>query len=171
MSDLMLMPLPFNAELLVFGIAVAYTFASIALQRTLTSPKKTREIQERMQGISKELNDMLKNNASQDEIKAKQAELMPLMSTSMKSQFKPMLVILPLFFVLYSWIFPYVFVSAVQVQFLIYKGSPAQIMFLVIASVLGITSSLVILAYDKKKAKEEKKALENSSASSSNITV
>ncbi len=163
-SDIMIIPvLPFNAELLVFGIAVAYTFTSIALQRTLTNPKKVREIQERMKSISKELNELVKRNATQEELKAKQAELMPLMSTSMKSQFKPMFAILPIFLVLYYWIMPQMVVAMPQVFASASKASVLQLFFIVVF-VLGFASSFAVLAYDKKKAQEEKEARERSSA-------
>jgi uncharacterized membrane protein (DUF106 family) len=142
--------LPFNAELLVFAIAIAYTFTSVALQRRLTNPKKLREIQDRMKSVSNELNSMIKSNAAQEEIKAKQQELMPLMSTSMKAQFKPMFVILPIFLVLYYWLMPQLFVST--------SKTAVQSLFFIVVFVLGLASSFVVLAYDRKKAKEEREA-------------
>lgn len=159
--------LPLNTELLVFAIAIAYTFTSMALQRLISNPKKTREIQYRLNTLSSELNSMVKNNAPQEDIKAKQSELMPLMSTSMKTQFTPMLVILPIFFIIYSLIFPHLFVSAVQVQFFIFKGSPAQVQFLTAVFVLGLAASFVVLAYDKMKAKKEREARANGSLQNS----
>jgi uncharacterized membrane protein (DUF106 family) len=165
----MIPTLPFNAELLVFAIAIVYTFTSVALQRRLADPKKLREMQDRMKSLSSELNSMIRSNAAQDAIKAKQQELMPLMSTSMMAQFKPMLVILPIFLVLYYWILPQtMFGPAAQVQFFILRGSAAQVIFFMVVFVLGLVSSFVVLSYDKKKAKEEREARAHASSPAQN---
>jgi uncharacterized membrane protein (DUF106 family) len=156
--------LPTDAELLVVAIAVAYSLASVALQRKLTNPKRNREIQYNMQKISKELNELIKRNAAQEEIKAKQAELMPLMSTSMKSQFTPMFVILPIFLVLYYWFIPHLLVFMPQVFASVTKAEVLELFFIVVF-VLGFASSFAVLAYDKKKAREEREARERSESS------
>ncbi len=98
--------LPLNVELIVVGMAVAYTLISIFAQRKLTNPKRMREIQYKAKMMQKEMNEMMKNKASQEELMAKQKEFMPLMGEQMKNSMKPMLVILPLLLIVYYVIMP-----------------------------------------------------------------
>ncbi len=161
--------MPINAEIWIVVIALAYTIISVILQRTLTNPKKTREIQRRMKEISQELNDLVKRNAEQETIRAKQAELMPLMSKSMMSSFKPMFAILPIFLVLYYWLVPHLLVFMPQVFASTSKTAVSGLFFMSVF-VLGLASSFVVLAYDKKKASDELKQA-NSNGSVQNNTV
>jgi uncharacterized membrane protein (DUF106 family) len=149
--------LPFGTEIFVAAIAVVYTCLAVGVQRFANNPKKTREMQYKMKMLSNELNAMIKRNAAQEEIAAKQKELMPLMSASMKSQFKPMFMILPIFFVLYYWIMPHLFAASISAS--------VQSLFFIIVFVLGMASSFIVLAYDKKKTKEENEARQRSESS------
>lgn len=153
------MTLSMAAELAVFGIAAAYTLASIALQRRLADPKKQREIQYTLSALSRELNAMAKSNATQEAMKAKQQELMPLMSKSMMSQFKPMFVILPIFLVLYYWILPSV-PAWFPALFGVDGAKSVQSFFFIVVLVMGFAASVAVMVYDRKKAKEEMKERE-----------
>ncbi|MGC8651877.1 MAG: EMC3/TMCO1 family protein [Candidatus Micrarchaeia archaeon] len=134
-----------QSELVVAVIALLYTLLSVALQRKLSNPVHLQEIQLKMNAISKELNAMIKSNAPKEQIAAKQKEIMPLMSESMRAQFKPMLVILPLFFIVYYALVPLLPLGT--------KGLNIQESFFVAVLVFGLATSMVFLVKDRKKAK------------------
>ena len=98
--------LPFNLEIIVIVMAVAYTCISILAQRKLSNPRRMREIQTQVKNMQKEMTAMMKNNATQDQLTAKQKEFMPLMGEQMKYSMKPMLVIFPLLLITYYVIMP-----------------------------------------------------------------
>jgi uncharacterized membrane protein len=89
---------------------------------------------------------------------------MPLMSMSMKSSFKPMFVILPIFLLLYYWIMPHMLVMMPQVFGSTTKTAVMSLFFIAVF-VLGMAASFVVLAYDKKMAAME--AFEQGSAGGS----
>ncbi len=141
----------------IIAIGVAYALFSVVLQRKLVDPKRMREIQSKVSQLSKELNAMIKSNAAKEEISKKQSELMPLMSENMKKQFKPMIIILPIFFLVYYVLLGALFggVANQTIYFLMplhYKG-----LFFATVLILGFASSIFILIYDRKKAKAEQK--------------
>ncbi|MEM3827203.1 MAG: EMC3/TMCO1 family protein [Candidatus Micrarchaeaceae archaeon] len=150
-------PMPPLVALSIVAIGVVYAVFSVFLQRKLVDPKRMREIQYKVSQLSKELNALIKNNATKEEISKKQGELMPLMSENMKKQFKPMIIILPIFLFVY-----YVLLGALYsgvandtVEFIIplhYRG-----LFFATVLILGFVLSIVILVYDRIKAKEEQK--------------
>jgi uncharacterized membrane protein (DUF106 family) len=133
-------------------MAVAYTAVSIAAQRLLSNPKRMREIQAKVQIMQKEMTSMMKNNASQDELMAKQREFMPLMGEQMKNSMKPMLVVLPLLLITYYLIIPNLpFPSA-------YINGTKEFFFIIVFGI-GMVAAVFILLYDRKKSKEEMKAM------------
>jgi len=140
--------LPINVEIMIIVIAVAYTAISILAQRKLTNPKRMREIQYKAKVMQKEMNEMLKNKAPQEELMAKQKEFMPLMGEQLKSSMKPMLVILPLLLIVYYVIMPVLPLGAGNLT-----GSKE--LFFIVVFGLGIVSAIVILLYDKGKTKKE----------------
>jgi len=140
--------LPINVEILIIIIAVAYTVTSIFVQRKLSNPKRMREIQYKTKLMQKEMNEMLKNKASQEQLMAKQKEFMPLMGEQMKNSMKPMLVILPLLLIIY-----YVIMPALPIFSSNLGGS--KLLFFIAIFVLGIVSSIIIFIYDRGKTKKE----------------
>lgn len=152
--------LPGNIEMIIIVMAVAYTAISIAAQRLLSNPKKMREIQTRVQLMQKEINEMMKRNAPQQELMKKQSEFMPLLGEQMKHSTKPMLVIFPLLLLTYYVIIPHLpFVSSSNLN-------SSKSLFFIIVLILGFASAAVVLVYDRQKAKQEAKQmrLENASA-------
>ncbi len=150
-------PMPPLIALSIIAIGVAYALFSVILQRKLVDPKRMREIQSKVNQLSKELNAMINSNASKEEISKKQSELMPLMGENMKKQFKPMIIILPIFFLVYDVLLGALYggVANDTINFLMplnYKG-----LFFATVLILGFISSIVILLYDRKKIKEEQK--------------
>ena len=152
---LLTVALPSNIALVLVALALGYTVLAVFLQRKLSNPKKMRHLQNRSNQLSKELREMMKNKAPQEAMAQKQKELMPLMSESMKTQMKPMLVVLPLFFLVWYVLLPMTFAqySGDTINFIVplgYKG-----LFFLVLFVGGMVSSISIMLYDRKKAKEE----------------
>lgn len=151
------------AEILTTG--VLYTIAAAIIQRKLSNPKKTRELQDKIKVYSDELNKMIKANAPKEEISMKQKEMMPLVKQSMMSNMKATVVLIPSFLVVYYLIVPYLFgglagqitsfsigSSLITLQF---RG-----IFFVTVFVLGMVVSISILVYDRKRAKKDAKIIE-----------
>lgn len=149
--------LPMNVEILIIVIAVVYAMVSIVLQRKLSDPKRMRQIQAKIQLVQKEMNAMLKSNATQEQLMAKQKEVMPLMGESMKNSMKPMLVLLPMLLLTYYWLLPSIPIVATNL-------SGAKELFFIIILAVGLVSAVIIMIYDKNKAKEEMKEMQNASA-------
>ena len=148
-------PMPPFIILAVVAIGIAYTLFSVFLQRKLVDPKRMREIQFKVNQLSKEMNAMIKSNAPKEEISSKQKELYPLMSENMRKQFKPMIVILPIFLLVYDVLLKMAFgtYSKDIVQFIFPMNY--QNLFFATVLILGLIISMVILVYDRKKAKKE----------------
>ncbi len=151
------------AEILAAG--VAYTIAAAVIQRKLSNPKKTREIQDKIKVCSDELNKMIKANAPKEEISLKQKEMMPLVKQSMMTNMKATVVLIPSFLIVYYLIVPFLFgglagrttsfnigSSLITLQF---KG-----IFFVTVFVLGLVVSISILVYDRKRAKKDARVIE-----------
>jgi uncharacterized membrane protein (DUF106 family) len=133
---------------MILIIAVVYALGSVALQRKVSNAKKLRQTQSKVQKVSKELNEMVKNKASQEAIAAKQKEMMPLLSESMKSSIKPMFVILPLFLVVY-----YVLVPALP--FASGNVKSVQGFFFIAVFVIGFIAAIILMINDRRITKKE----------------
>lgn len=139
-------------------IAVVYVFFSVTTQRKLTNPTRTYEIQQIIKEKSKELNELVKNKASQEQMAAKQKEVTALLSESMRSQLKPMFVILPVFLILYYIIFPAVFPSNPNIT-LFSNPFNYRLYFIIVSFVLGLILSVGMMVYDKiRMSKAQKQA-------------
>ncbi len=153
--------MPVSIALSIVLIGVLYTAISVLLQRKLINPKRMRELQQKSKDITTELNRLVKANAPKEHIEAKQKELMPMLSESMRSQMKPMFVILPIFLVMYYLILPTVFASSTTSFFMFTLfGAKEQLglrgLFFYTVLIIGIIASISILVYDKKKTKLER---------------
>jgi uncharacterized membrane protein (DUF106 family) len=150
--------LPMNVEWIIIVIAIIYTALSLVLQRKLSNPKKMRQIQAKIQIVQKEMNAMLKQNAPQEQLFAKQKEVMPLMGESMKNSMKPLLVLLPMLLVTYYFIIPSIPAIATN------NISGAKELFFIIVFAIGFVGAMIIMVYDRRKMKEEMKEMEAASA-------
>ena len=140
--------------LLIVLIAVLYTLFSFVIQRKMANMKKVYEMQEIIKQKSKELSDMVKNGAKNEELMLKQREVMSLASKSMINQMKPMIIILPLFLVVYYWLLP-----------LIFPTHPAVIIdgvkiaynnfFIIVVFIFGLILSFSVMLIDRSKRKKE----------------
>ncbi len=145
-------------EFIVGAIAVGFAALSLFLQRKLSNPKKIREIQRKVNEHTKRLNEMVKSGATREQIQAKQSEIMPHMSEMMKHQIKPVIVIFPLFLLLYWVALPYLLnafgAATATINFIFPKVSYTSF-FIIIEFIIGIAVSIAVMAYDRKKGKAE----------------
>lgn len=149
------------AEIVVSG--VIYTIAAAVVQRKMSNPKRTRELQDQIKIFSKEINEMIKRNAPKEEISAKQRVMMPLVKQSMTLNMKSTLVLIPTFLIVYYLIIPWLFggLGASATAFSIgsynvslqYRG-----VFFVSVFILGICTSIGIMLYDRYRARLDTKA-------------
>ena len=161
--------MPMGTVIILIAIGIAYVAFSTFAQRKVGNPKKMRELQQRMNALSKELNQLVKSNAPKEEIAKKQSELMPLMSENMKTSIKPMLVILPVFFLLYYLVLPTTFHSIAN-EYVLFLGSMKLNylgVFFACVFILGIATSIIIMIYDRKKTKLERRAIAAAEAAES----
>jgi uncharacterized membrane protein (DUF106 family) len=135
-------------EIVVTAIAIAYVAFSVTAQRKLTNPKRTYEIQQVIKDKTKELNEMSKNKASQEQMAKKQKEITGLLSESMRSQMKPMFVILPVFFIMFYVVFPAIFPTNPNVSVLS-MDFDYKTYFILVSFVLGFVLSMSLMIYDK----------------------
>ncbi len=161
--------MPMSTVIILIAIGIAYVAFSTFAQRKVGNPKKMRELQQRMNALSKELNQLVKSNAPKEEIAKKQSELMPLMSENMKTSIRPMLVILPVFFLLYYLILPTTFHSIANeyVPFIDSMKLNYLGVFFACVFILGIATSIIIMIYDRKKTKLERQAIAAAEAAES----
>lgn len=151
------MPLGVVAVLIVMG--VFEVAISILVQRKLGNPKRMREIQIRMNKVSKEMKEMMKSNASQESIMQKQREIMPLASESMRISLKPMLVIFPFFLFMYYGVVGIILKgwSVYKINFIVPLGYEG--FFIVFVFILGLIAGISVSIYDRKKMREETEAV------------
>lgn len=154
----LLTTMPFyNVEVPIIMIAVAYIIGTLVIQRKAADTKKMRSVQLQIQEITKQLNEMIKNKVPNDEISKKQKEVMPLVTSSLKMQLKPMFIIFPLFMLVYYVMLPHLFGQYSKDTITLFSFQLNYLMFFfAIVFLLGIISSIGILIYDKKQAAKEK---------------
>jgi len=140
--------------LLIVLIALLYTLFSFVIQRKMANMKKVYEIQEIIKQKSKELSDMVKNGAKNEELMLKQREVMSLASESMINQMKPMIIILPLFLVVYYWLLPLIFPTHPKV---IINGIKFayNTFFIIVVFIFGLILSFSVMLIDRNKRKKE----------------
>jgi len=143
--------------LLIVLIAILYTLFSFVIQRKMANTKKVYEMQEIIRQKSKELSDMVKNGAKNEELMLKQREVMSLASESMINQMKPMLIILPLFLVVYYWLLPSIFPTHPEVIIGGIKFA-YNTFFIIVVFTFGLILSFSVMLIDRNKRKKEQQA-------------
>jgi uncharacterized membrane protein (DUF106 family) len=140
--------------LLIVLIAVLYTLFSFIIQRKMANMKKVYEMQETIKQKSKELSDMVKNGAKNEELMLKQREVMSLASKSMINQMKPMIIILPLFLVVYYWLLPLIFPTHPTI---VIDGAKFayNTFFIIVVFIVGLILSFSVMLIDRSKRKKE----------------
>ena len=134
-------------------IAIADAILTILIQRKLTDPKRTYEIQTRLKSISNELVALSKANASKEDIAKKNGELTSLFSEQFKNQMKSMVAIFPLSIFIYYYVIPTLTpkgaVASIKIFF--FSLTQYQAFFIGIIFVLSFIISTTLLARDKKR--------------------
>jgi len=115
------------------------------------------DVQESLKAKSNELAEMGKKGTDQQLMLAKQKEITSLLSESMKSQFKPIFVIIPIFLVLYYLALPNLFPSSAMVTFFSMTMNYRSY-FILVSFVLGLIFSTGVMIYDSIKRKKLKAA-------------
>ncbi|MDE1874182.1 MAG: DUF106 domain-containing protein [Candidatus Micrarchaeota archaeon] len=142
-------------------IALAYVVFSVFVQRKLVDMRKMQETQDVIKQKSKELNELSKSGASQEKLAEKQKEITSMLGQSMRSQLKPMFVVLPIFFVVYYLVFPAVFPSSLQITVpFISMTLGYQTYFIAVAFVGGMVLSFGLMFRDRIRLAREKKQAE-----------
>lgn len=137
----------------ILAAAVVYICIAVTIQRKLVDMPKMYAMQAEMQLKSKELQELSKSGASQDILMQKQSEVSKLLMTSMKSQFKPILVVVPMFLVVYYYLLPLGFGGQAFPTIIVpLLGTLSyQRVFFYTVFVLGLVLSLSLQWNDKRK--------------------
>ena len=152
--------MPFYAEVVVIIIGIVDVFVSIFLQRKIfIDEEKMYKSQIAMKKFSGEMKEMVKNNASPDELRKKQNEMMPLISSNMQFSLKSAIPSLILFLGIYYVALPYVYKAIAPaymkatVPFLSFNLNYLTL-FLATIFILGIIVAIFISIRDKKNIKK-----------------
>ncbi len=144
---IILAPLPFNVLLGLVLLGIAYALFSVKLQRKVAHPQKQREIQQKINLLTKEM-----RGPSAKDPKTAQAEMMALVRQSMGMQLKTMVVMLPMLIAVYYVILPNLFGSYIGegINFII----PLTYSNIFIASVFisGLVVGIFMMRRDKRLA-------------------
>jgi uncharacterized membrane protein (DUF106 family) len=135
-----------NAAIIMVVLGLAYAMGVTILQRKITNPKRMREVQMKSKILQKEMNDLVKSKASQELILAKQKEMLPLINESMVSAIKPLIIIFPLFILIYDYGIP-------KLPFIASSPGGGQWVFFVSALVSGLVAGIVVYFIDKRAMK------------------
>ena len=140
--------------ILITLTAVAYVLLSVFLQRKLVNMRRVSEVQEIIKKKTKELTEMSKSGADQAALSAKQKEITSLLSESMRSQFKPLFVVLPLFLVLYYLVLPTVFPPPLNIS-VFSMTLDYRAYFILVSFVLGFILSTVLMYRDRVRVRKQ----------------
>ncbi len=143
----------FIIELITAGIV--YAIFSVVVQRRLSNVDRMYEIRARMSQHTKELMEMTKTNAPKEKIAAKQKDLTTTSMESMKNQMKPMLIVLPIFAIVYYVLVPMGFATAGITVILLGFTLNYQLLFIVVTFVSGILLSIIFSMRDRKRLKDK----------------
>ncbi len=151
---------PLNLVLVLVGIAVGYSTFSILLQRKFTNVEKNYESRTKINKKVRELMALSKQTKDKDLLMAKQKELNAVQMEGMKYQSRALvvgLVMLPLYFLIYSKFLPMLAVSLASSQKLLINIAVVNVsyqeFFIIISVIWGLVISGIFYAYDKKRFK------------------
>lgn len=137
-------------------IALGYAVFSIFLQRKLSNIDRMYEVRDRMNAHTKELVEMGKRQESKEVIAAKQQELTKLATESMKSQMKPMFVLLPITIILYYVLLPMGFPNQNATVTIFSLQLSYKTFFIASIFIIGIVLSVSMQIYDKRRLRIKK---------------
>ncbi len=147
-------PMPVTLAILMVALGIGYISLITLLQRRfLTNPARIAELQLKINAVSAEVRQHLKNG-NKELAMAKQKEIMPHMKESTKMQMKSMFVVMPLSLIVYFVLLPTAFAgsTAYVINFIVPMGYLA--IFFWSALIAGVIMSGVLMSRDRKRAKE-----------------
>ncbi len=158
----------------LLGIAAVDVAISILIQRTISNAEKTYHLQRKLNDHMSDLKEMTKRNASQQEMLAKQNEMMKVSMESTKHQMKSMPVLLVVSIAFYFFILPAIFPSGQYTYNLLvtqvkYTGFQDNIYFIIFTIAISLSVQFILRKRDAKvfgKKYEDMKAAETGPVSS-----
>ncbi|MCC7552835.1 DUF106 domain-containing protein [Candidatus Micrarchaeota archaeon] len=148
--------------LIIVVIAVFYSCFSLFINRKIGKRKETMEIQAKMNTINKELRQAIKekNDSKIKELEKQQREIMPLMTKVMFNSLKPMIVILPAFFIIIWLVTSIVPSFSIDLGFGIPMFHPGTVygtrgFFVLVTVIIGIPLGMIVNHFDKKSMANE----------------
>ncbi len=143
----------FILELVSAGIV--YAVFALFLQRKLSNIDRMYELRAKMNQHTKELMEMTKSNAPKEKIAEKQKDLTNTSMQSMKNQMKPMIIVLPVFALVYYFLIPMGFAkSGISVSLLGFTLN-YQLLFIAVTFVAGLILSSLFSLRDRKRLKDK----------------
>lgn len=136
------------------AIAVGYALFSIVLQRKIVNIDKMYEIRARMNEHQNALMALIKSNADKEAISQKQKDVMNVSTESMKQVYKPMIVILPLYALLYYLLLPKLFNMSATLNILSFTLS-YHLFFVALTVIIGLIISQIFTFSDKRRLKDK----------------
>jgi uncharacterized membrane protein (DUF106 family) len=134
----------------ITAIAAVYALFVILLQRKLINIDRMYELRAKMNDKTTGLTNLIKSNAPKEEISQKQKELMDISTQSMKQQLKPLVVVFPLFLMLYYVALPHVFNMTSTLTLASFTISYSEF-FVILLFVIGLIFSTSFSIYDRKR--------------------
>ncbi len=154
--------------IIILAIALCYACFSLVINRKLGKRKETMKIQAQMNAVNKGLRQAIKekNESKIKELEKQQRELMPLMTKVMFNSLKPMIVILPVFFIVMWFIEMIIPVFAINLGFGVPFFHPGPVygtrgFFILVAFIIGVPLNLIVNHIDKKNMMKEKENQNN----------
>lgn len=154
------------------GIAAVDVAITITIQRTISNAEKTYHLQRKLNKHMKDLQDMSKNKASQEELLAKQNEVMKVSMENTKHQLRAMPILFVVSVAFYFFILPFLFPGGTATLNLLvtsikYTTFQDSIYFIVFTLVLSLTTQMLLRKRDEKKYGQKYKELEEAEAAAS----
>ncbi|MEM0200998.1 MAG: EMC3/TMCO1 family protein [Candidatus Micrarchaeaceae archaeon] len=143
----------FIVELVSAGLL--YAAFALLVQRKLSNIDKMYELRAKMNQHTKELMELTKTNAPKEKISEKQKDLTNTSMQSMKNQMKPMLIVFPIFLVVYYLLIPMVFSKSGISVILLGFTLNYQLLFIVVTFVTGLILSGLFSIRDRKRLKDK----------------
>ncbi len=143
----------FILELVSAGII--YAVFALFVQRKLSNIDKMYELRAKMNQHTKELMEMTKNNAPKEKIAEKQKDLTNTSMQSMKNQMKPMIIVLPIFALVYYLLIPMGFSKSGISVLLLGFTLNYQLLFIVVTFISGLILSSLFSLRNRKRLKDK----------------
>lgn len=141
-------------EIELIAVAILYSVILVAVQRLLINVDRMYEIRAHMNKHQKNMMDLAKKNASKEEMAEVNAKLMQMTTESMKMQFKPMVITLPLYAVLYYLVLPNYFSAVPNIAIFSFSVS-YRLAFIVVSIILTLVMQQLISFYDRRRLKDK----------------